>query len=307
MSSITFDNGNFVFAGDARERIDAQLRRVGIGGDVNQHKMLADMIIPPIRLVADYQEWTKMFFEQRNVGPMDMIRIAQEEPGVIALYTSPNGQVYFTRPGITTYVSPSFLMIDSGLEIGWDDMASAGWDVLGRKVLETGEEFARKRDTQGLAFLDAAAESISGHATHVHGGVMTMASVDAIFEAASSAGWDITQIAINTATVMDMKSWVWGSAEHLWMQPTNDQLVLQKFYASNYGGASWYAYRSVPADYVYFSGTPAQMGAKRYLQGGTRTASDVDIKKRIDLYTWDEKWGHYIENPYPLWRLKIEA
>ena len=307
MSSITFDNGNFVFAGDARERIDAQLRRVGLSGDVSQHKMLADMIIPPIRLVAEYQEWTRMFFEQKNIGPMDYVRIAQEEPGVIALYTSPNGQVYFTRPGITTYVSPSYLMIDSGLEIGWDDMASAGWDVLGRKVLETGEEFARKRDAQGQSFLDAAAAAVSGHAATVSGGVMTMAAVDAIFKAASTAGWDITQIAINSATVMDMKSWVWGSAQHLWMQPTNDQLVLQKFYASNYGNAAWYAFRSVPTNYVYFSGTPAQMGSKRYLQGGTRTASDVDIKKRVDLYTWDEKWGHYIENTYPLWRLEITA
>jgi hypothetical protein len=307
MSSITFDNGNFVFAGDARERIDAQLRRVGMGGDVNQHKMLADMIIPPIRLVADYQEWTRMFFEQRNIGPRDNVRIALEEPGVIALYTSPNGEVFFTRPGITTYVSPSYLMIDSGLEIGWDDMASAGWDVLGRKVLETGEEFARKRDVQGQSFLDAAAVAVSGHAATVAGGVMTMAAVDAILKAASAAGWDITQIAVNTATVMDMKSWVWGSEQHLWMQPTNDQLVLQKFYASNYGGASWYAFRSVPTNYVYFSGTPAQMGSKRYLQGGTRTASDVDIKKRVDLYTWDEKWGHYIENTYPLWRLEITA
>ena len=218
MDTIQFENGNFVMSSDVRAQLNAELARVGASGDIDQHKMLAQTIIPPIKQIADYQEWTGMFFNRCEVGPLEVLRIAQDNPTMISLYTSPNGEVFFTRPGRTTYVSTSMSMIDAGLEIGWDDLESAGWDLLGAKVAEVGEEFARKRDAAGEVVLEAAVASLAGHIPTV-ATTMTKAAVDGVFELAATAGWTITQVAVNPATMMDMTGWTWGSrsaslAEH---------------------------------------------------------------------------------------------
>jgi len=310
MDTITYRNGGFELEASVREKLNAHLRRIGLSGDKRMHEMLATTILPPIKQTADYVEWTKVFYQSYDVGnpALDSVRIAVDNPSMMALYTSPTGSVEFVRPGRTTYVAPSYKMVDAGLEIGWDDMASAGWDILGAKIKEVGEELARKRDEQGLAILDAAAETVSDHAPDTSGGAMTKAGVDAIFRAAATAGWQIKNVVINSGTIMDMSDWVWSDASHLWDMPRElGNSLLKDFYVSGYGGANWFAFKEAPAAKVYFAAEPAACGAYRWRWGGTRTATDINIVRRTDLYTWDEKWGHYWGNPYALWRMDITA
>lgn len=310
MDNLTFANGQFVLEASQREKIDALLQRVARSGARDSHEMLGTAILGPIKQIADYTEWTKMFFQPYGVGnpAIDVVRIAVDNPSMIAVYTSPTGGVEFVRPGRTTYVAPSYKMVETGLEIGWDDMASAGWDILGAKVKEAGEELARKRDAQGQLILDTACETVTGHVSEVNGGAMTKAAVDAIFRAAAQAKWKIDRVVVNSGTIMDMSDWIFSSAQHLWQMPEamgND--LFRQFFVSGYGGANWYAFPEVPEASVYFAATPQQCGAYRWQVGGTRTASDINITRKTDLYSWDEKWGHYWGNPYAVWRIDVNA
>jgi hypothetical protein len=309
MDRIEFKGGQWVMSNEDRHEIDALLARVGQSGETDVHKLLAQRIIPPIKQTADYLEWTRALWVTQDIGYNEVVRIAVDNPSMIALYTSPNGQVFYTRPGRTTYVAPEFEMIDCGLEIGWDDMAAAGWDIFGEKVKEAGEELARKRDTAAQTVLDAACATVSGHAATVSGGAMTKASVDAIFRLAATANWNIQTVLLNSGDVMDMTDWVWTAANGLWTQnaPSLTDQILRQFYVSGYGGANWIAYHTVPASKIYFLSSPATMGAYRWRRGGMRTASDVDITKKVDRHTWDEKWGHYWGNCYSVWSLTIAA
>lgn len=304
MSDFSFVRGNLVLSSDARARIDAYLRKVGLSGDKQAHEMLAYQIIAPIKQIADYQEWTQYWFQPKQVDLLNPVRVAVDNPAVVGLYTGPNGQVLYSRPGRTTYVSPSYVMVDVGLEVGWDDIAAAGWDIMGQKVMEKGEELARKRDAQGKATLDAAIAATTGHANTVSTS-MTKAAIDAVLEEAATAGWTLTQVAINPATFMDMTDWVWSNSNHLWMEFDKTSELFDSLAVSNYGGMTWRTFRSVPADTIYLGAAPQVMGAYRWQLGPTRTASDVDITKKVDRYTWDEKYGHYIGNPYALWSLTI--
>jgi hypothetical protein len=307
MDRIEFKGGQWVMSNEDRREIDALLARVGQSGETDVHKLLAQRIIPPIKQMADYVEWTRAFWQDMDVGYNDIVRVAVDNPAMIALYTSPNGQVFYTRPGRTTYVSPSFEMIDCGLEIGWDDMAAAGWDIFGQKVKEAGEELARKRDAAAQIVLDAACLALTGHHPTVAGGAMTKAAVDAIFRLAATAGWKISTVVINAGDIMDMTDWVWPAANTLWLSnpPSEHSDILRQFYVSGYGGANWLAYQSSPANKIYFAAQPGTLGAYRWRRGGMRTASDVDITKKVDRHTWDEKWGHYLGNPYAIWSLDI--
>jgi len=308
MDSIQYKGGQFVMSADNRAYIQAMLRKVGSSGDEAEHKMLAERIIAPIQQIADYEEWSQVLWQSQDVGPTEMIYIAQDSPGMVASYTSANGEVAFTRPGRTTYVTPSFTMVDCGLEIGWDDMAVAGWDILGQRVKEAGEELARKRDDAGLATLNTAAASIANHNPSCSGGAMTKAAVDAIFRAAAVIKYKISTVIINSGDIMDMSDWVWSDSDHLWEAPLDANAeIFKNFYVSGYGGANWYQFASAAAHTIWFAATPDVMGAYRWRKGGLRTASAVDIKKRVDYHTWDEKWGYWLSNPYGLWKLSITA
>ena len=49
------------------------------------------------------------------------------------------------------------------------------------------------------------------------------------------------------------------------------------------------------------------MGAYHFTLGETREAQDIDIRKRVDLMTWDEANGYYLGNPYAIWKIAITA
>jgi hypothetical protein len=304
---ITFKNGQFVYEADALRKFNDLARLVGQSSDRSLHEMIASTIIPPITNVVAYEEWTNIFFREYPVDLNNLPRIAVDNPSMIALYTSPTGEAMFVRPGRTTYSTISLSMIDAGLEIGWDDMAMAGWNIFERKVSEVGQELARKRDELGKTVIDAAVAAVAGHVITVTGGKMTKAGVDSVIKAASSAGWNLTTVVVHPTTFMDMTDWVWSSATHLWENPVKDAELLTTLRVANYGGLNWVPKLYCPTDRLYFSCGPEVTGGYRWTAGGLRTATDMDIKKKTDRHIWDQKLGHSLLNPYAIWALDITA
>jgi len=299
-------SGRFVFASREKEiAFNELLRRTGESGDREKHVAMAAAIIGPIKTVADYTEWTKSLFAPRPVTLGEVVRIAVRKPSVIALTTSVNGEVLFTRPS-RSYATIDYQTMDTGVEVGWDDLKGAGWNVMGDLVKEAGEALARKRDTAAQAILDAAV-ALSSHSTNSSGGVLAKSVVDAVFKSAATAGWRITNVVINSGTVMDMTGWT-APANSMWDMPTEMGAdIVRQGYVSNYGGAVWEAYQSAPAASIYFAASPEDMGAYKFTLGETREAQDIDIKKRVDLMTWDESNGYYLGNPYAIWKIAITA
>lgn len=305
---IRFDtkSGRFTFASqNDLTDINELLRRTGASGSRDEHVAMAAAIIGPIKQVADYNEWTRGFFTSRPVTPGEIIRIAVTKPSVIALSTSVNGEVLFTRPN-RSYSTIDYQSMDTGIEVGWDDLRAAGWNLMSGLIKEAGEALARKRDTAGKAILDAAV-TLASHSTNSTGNVLAKSVVDAVFKSAASLGWKITNVTINSGTIMDMTNWVMPS-NSMWEMPTElGSDIVRQGYVSNYGGATWTAFQSAPATEVYFTASPEDMAAYHFTLGETREAQDIDIRKRVDLMTWDEANGYYLGNPYAIWKIAITA
>jgi hypothetical protein len=309
VDQIEYKNGQFTMTASARDRINAMMAEVGQSSDDKLHKLMATTIIGPIKQMADYIEWTGMFFQDQDVKPGEIVRIAKDSPVQLAFYTSSDGQVLFVRPGRGTYSTIDFQMVDAGMEVGWDDLTEAGWNVLEAKMKEVAMEFARKRDAAGLAVLDAACDVVTNHNPSVSGGKMTRTAVDAVFRLAAPTGFKISNVVLNPATMMDQAAWTFASATGMWnkLSDSTGDGALRNFSVSGYGGANWYTFAGCPASKVFFTATPAEMGAYRFRKGGMRTASDVDITRKVDLHTWDEKYGFYLGNPYSVYCLDITA
>ncbi len=305
---IRFDtkSGRFTFASqNDLADINELLRRTGASGNREEHVAMAAAIIGPIKQVADYNEWTRGLFTVRPVTPGEIIRIAVTKPSVIALSTSVNGEVLFTRPN-RSYSTIDYQSMDTGIEVGWDDLRAAGWNMMSGLIKEAGEVLARKRDTAGKAILDAAI-TLASHSTNSTGGVLAKSVVDAVFKSAASLGWKIQNVVINSGTIMDMTNWVMPS-NSMWEMPTEmGQDIVRQGYVSNYGGATWTAFQSAPSTEVYFTASPEDMAAYHFSLGETREAQDIDIRKRVDLMTWDEANGYYLGNPYAIWKIAITA
>jgi len=304
---IKFDrqSGHFVSASDGGiEAITDLFRRTGMSGRREDHIAMAAAVIGPIKQVADYMEWTKDIFSPRPVADGEIVRIAHKRPSVIALNTSINCEVLFTRPRLK-YSTIEYQTMDTGIEVGWDDLKGAGWNVMEDLIFEAGQALARKRDTQRQAVLDAAV-AISSHDEESTGMVMAKSVVDGIFRDAADLGWKIEKVLINSGTIMDMTDWAKAS-NSMWEMPMElGNQILQQGFVTNYGGAQWIASQSTPATKIYFLASPSDMGALSFAPGVTREAHDIDIRKRVDLFTWDETNSSYLGNPYAVWRIYIE-
>ena len=295
-------DGNPIVGAAELTAIQKLMAEAGQSADRVVHEMVGQGMREPIRQMAEYREWTSLFFAPWAVGYTEDNRIPLDEYIAIAFYTHPDAQVMPVRPGLK-WTRPEFKMIDTAIEIGWDVILAAGWPVLRRKMQEAAEELARKRDEMGLAVLDAAVVSLAGH-TDTVATAIDKTSIDGIFQAAATIGFPIKTVAINSGTVMAMSGWTGSS---FGMQHLTDAMIQQlvvKGFIGEYGGANWYTHHSVPVDYVYFGGSPDAIGYHQTM-GGTRAASDVDIFKKTDVHTLDEKHAYYIGNAYNLWRLQI--
>ena len=299
---ISVDRGNFVVADEHMPYILELMKRAGSSHDRDFHQLVGQGIREPIRQLAAYQSWTDMFFVPWNLSDTDDNRIPIDDPIAVAWITHPEGEVFPVRPNLK-WTRPEFSMIDAAVEIPWDTMSAAGWPILRRKMTECAEELARQKDSLGQTILNTAVTGLAGHTSTVATAI-SKTSIDAIFKSAAQIGFPIRQVAINSGDVLAMRAWT-GNTFGLQTLPDEEvRQLLYRGYIGEYGGAAWYAHHSVPTGYVYFSGNPEAVGYHQ-TRGGTRTASDVDIRQKIDIHTMDEKHAWYVANAYNLWRLQI--
>jgi len=267
------------------EQLDEKLRSVIRSNDPEVHRTFAQTIVGPIKTYADYQEWTKGILEHQTARLSDVVRVALDSPTMIGFLTVPNGSPNFLRPG-RKFATVDKSMFDAALEIGQFDQELFGWNVLAKKIKEAGEELARKRDDIRISPVDTAVEALSGHTSSV-ATTMTKASVDAIFNAAATAGFKITNVRVNTGTIMDMTSWTWPS-NSMWNRLGPDR-----------------AEQVVKQGYVYFFAEPSLCGFEwEYETDGAQYNTAYDIRARSNLYVWTQFMAAYaVANA--IWRLEI--
>lgn len=264
---------------------------------------VAQIVYPPIRKVAEYIEWTQHFFAPAPVSPGEIIRIAQDEYTAVAIMTSPDGEIMYTRPW-RKYTTMEWRQISCGLEIAVGD-EPWGWDVMGTKMLEAAEELARKRDALRLPLLNAAAIANAGHIPTV-ATALSKASVDSIIKTSNTNGFPVTQVAVNTGTLMDMSGWT---------LPANSMVagagatrmgedIFTKLFWNGYGNLTWIANHTVPSNYLYFSG-PANRIGWFWTKGGVRRASEYDMDRDLDKHAWRQNVGAHVEGTWWVWRLQI--
>lgn len=288
---------------DQRKHFMTQFRRA-VTRSVKDNRLnaTAQVIMPPIRKVAEHLEWSQHFFIQEDYDAYDVVRIAQDEYTAVAFFTSPDGQVYYTRP-YREYTTVDWRTVKVGIEIPWD-ADRWGWPVVSKKMMEAAEELARKRDDFRKPLLDSAAQSQAGHVPTVATS-MTKASVDSIISSAAGDGFPITQVAINIEDMMDMTGWtlpsdsIFGAA----MPERIGNEVLTKLYFNGYGGLTWITNHTIPSGYAYFSGPPSQIGYQ--FMSGIRQASDTNIHIDVDYHNWRQSVAATVEGPHNLWRLQI--
>lgn len=265
-------------------------------------KAVSQVILPPIRKVAPYMEWTNRFFAPRPEGPNDHVRIALDEYTVVAFFSSADGGIEYTRP-YREYTTVSWRMIRCGLEIPWD-ADRWGWDMISKKMMEAAEELARKRDDLRKPLLDAAAISQAGHIPTV-ASALTKASVDSILKSAAGNGFPMAQVAVNTGTAMDMSGWTLPSNSmfgNAIPERVGEQIITQ-LYFNGYGRINWIINHTIPSNYLYFSASPDQVGYQ--FMGGVRSASDQDIDHDLDKHNWRQEAAAYLGGSHNVWRLQI--
>lgn len=302
--SVRYNGRDFEMPDSVLHKINALLRRTAQSNRAEDHLMMGQALVEPIRKVAEYKRWTNIFFMQQTVEPGQDNAVPLDDYTAIAFVSSPTGQVFYTRPG-RQYTRPDFSLYDAGIEIGWDDMAEAGWNLLARKQVEAAEEIARKIDTDAQSVIDAAVVAASKTSTVATS--MTKSAVDTIIRAMADIGFPPTIAAVNPGTFMDMSDWVFPASNGVWLAPDSvtEELWTQGF-SARYGGINWYVHHSVPKARVYFSAGPEYFGWEQTKgQSPYRTGSDVNITKRVDLFTYDTKKAFVAGNNYSMYRLSI--
>jgi len=281
---------------------DSFRRAVRIEDKASRLNAVAQVILPPIRKVAPYLEWTQHFLVQRPEGPNDHVRIALDEYTAVAFFSSADGGIEYVRP-YRKYTTVDWRMIRAGLHIPWD-ADRWGWDMISRKMLEVAEEFARKRDNLRRPLLDAAAISQAGHIPTV-ATVMTKASIDAVIKSSATAGFPVKMVAVNSGTVMDMTGWTLPANSMLSgiMPPKLGMDAWTRLFSPGYGDITWIVNHTIPSNYLYFSGPPGEVGYQ--FMGGTRSASDVDIDHDLDRHNWRQEVSAHVEGAHRVWRLQI--
>lgn len=301
---VEVKGGNLFVANDNLEKVHTLMREtMERYRDARERSQIVGQgIVEPIRQLAPYKSWTDMFFMPVPLTLADDPRIPLDDPIAVAFETHPEGAVAFVRPRLK-WARPDYDAIDTGVEIPWDVMKAARWAVMQTKMTEAAEELARLKDAIAQQILDVAVCSIASHTYGVATSI-SKTSIDTVFKDAATIGFPVTQVAINTGTMLAMRAWTGNS---FGLQSLPDEEVRQLLYTGyigEYGGARWYAHHSVPTNQVYFGGDANQIGY-HHIIGGTEANSDVDIIERIDIHTLHEKHAWYVGNAYALWRLTV--
>ncbi len=301
--AIELRDGELIAASDEIKEINALLKRIAQDDDRALHSLFAQRLLGPIITKSAYEEVYNDFFMTQNVGPTEIVRVVLADYISTAWYTAPGGQVAFVRPG-RKYATVSWKMVDTGMEFGWDDLAAAGWPMLQHYISQAGEELARKKDAARLTAIDASISGQSGHSVTCYG-KMTRSAVDSVLAAASDDKTPITFAIGAPSRLMDMSYWT-GPVNSLWRIPEDmGAQIIKNGWVQSYGGIKWIAKRFASTSAIYFGGVPSDNGMWELTMGGIRKASDIDIEQKIDKYTWDMKFGHYIGGGLSLYKITI--
>ena len=301
---LKIESGRLMLEADQREHFMDQLKQaMAIESRRDRLQAVSQIVYPPIRKVADYLEWTQYFYVPQTVKPGTVIRVAQDEYTAHAFFSSPDGGIMYTRPW-RKYTTIEWRQIRVGMEFEWD-IADWGWDVVSAKLMEVAEELARRRDDLRQPLLNAAAISQAGHVPTVASS-LTKAAVDSIIKSSTKNGFPVTQVAVNTGTLMDMSSWTLPSNSMISgsLPPEVGGDILTRLYTNGYGGLKWIANHTIPSNYLYFSGPPSKVGWF-WTNGGVRTASEQDIDRDVDKHTWRQEVAALVEGSHWVWRLEI--
>lgn len=302
--NLKVEAGRLTLEAEQREHFMSQLKAAfRIESAADRIKAVSQIVYPPIRKVAEYLEWTQHFFVPETVTPGSVVRIAQDEYTAYAFYSSPDGGIMYTRPW-RKYTTIDWRQIRVGIELEWT-IADWGWDVVSAKMLEVAEELARRRDELRQPLLTAAAISQAGHMPTVATS-LTKASVDSVITTAAGAGFPVTQVAVNTGTLMAMTGWTLPANSMISgaYPPSLGSDMLTKLYTEGYGGLRWIVNHTIPSNYLYFSGAANKVGWF-FTNGGARTASEQDISRDVDKHTWRQEVAAHVEGSHYVWRLEI--
>lgn len=285
--------------------IQDMMKAIGNSMDQAEHAALGAAVREPIRTLARYKAWTNMFFVEDPRGIADDNRIPVDTPIGKAFATSPEGRAQLIRLGVQQWVRPTFTMLSTGLEVPWDVLKTAGWAVLTRRMEETADDLARKIDTKAKTVLTAAL--LSGQTVSSSGSLLKSA-VDYIIIQSTLQKFPVTQAAINSARIMDMTQWVFGSSSGFPVvfntnQSKADELFT-KLYMNGYGGIDWVLSPDVPYSEIWFSGPPSELGYHQ-THGPAESASQVDVMRRVDQHITYQNDAWYIGNSYNLWKINI--
>lgn len=308
---IKFEDGNFVIASDSGfsvKDVNELLALTAARGGTNakdQLLALASTIIEPIDQALRYITVYTEFFRPVHIGPLEDWAIPVENSILgLGFRVHSESEVFFVRPSFewTRPVLQEFL---AGVEMPWKLMQRAGWNVLKRMMERATDELARQIDAYAKATLDATILATAGMATTVAGALLTKASVDAVIKAANALGFPMSRAAVNSGTVTDMAGWGTGtfSTQTIPEQVALD--LLQRLHLGNYGSMEWYSNPFVLNRWVYFSGPPRNTGIQ-IIRGSAQAASDVDIRKRIDIHSIaSPEVSFYVGNANNVRRLEI--
>lgn len=298
-----FEGSRLHLEAEQRDHFMSRLQRaMQIKNADDRLSAVSEVVLPPIRKVADYMEWTNYFFTPRSDPVGSFIRIAQDEYTAYAFMSSPDGGIMYTRPW-RKYTTMEWRQIRCGMEFEWN-IAQWGWDVVSTKLLEVAEELARRRDELRQPLLNAAAISQAGHIPTV-ATVMTKASIDSIIKTSTTNGFPVTQVAVNSGTLMDMAGWTLPANSMVAGSVPTDVggSILTKLYSPGYGSLTWIANHTIPSNYLYLSGPPSKIGW--FWSQGVRNVSEQDIDRDVDKHTWRQEVGAHVEGSHWVWRLQI--
>lgn len=308
---IKFENGNYVIASDSgfsvqdvNELLAQTASRAGANAK-DQLLALATTIIEPIDQALRYITVFTEFYQEIQIGPLEDWSIPVENQ-VMALgfQVHSESEVFFVRPSFE-WTRPTLKEFLAGVEMPWKLMQRAGWNVLSRMMQRATDSLARQIDAYAKATLDATILATAGHAHTQAGATLTKAGVDAVIKAANTLGFPMSRAAVNSGTVTDMAGWTVGTFSTQSIPEQEGHELLQRLYLGNYGSLDWYSNPFVLNRWVYFSG-PARNTGIQIVRGRTQAASDVDIRKRIDLHSIaTAEHAFYVGNANNIRRLEI--
>jgi hypothetical protein len=308
------ETGKFTLQGSAQEEgvvkeIENLMRETGLSMSLEDHRAMGASVREPIRKLASYRMWTDFFLVPMPVGLTEDNAIPVDEPIGVAFYSSPEGRAMYITPGVQQWIRPLFYEIKGGVEIYWKTLRTAGWPILRRRLEETADDMARKRDTKTKTVMDAALAALAGHVVTVSGGLFTKSSIDNLIKAAVPTGFPITRGSINPGRIMDMTDWTNGNASAFAFFKAPDEAsrtMYRQLYHEGYGNVTWKISHSHPMGSIYLSGEPENIGYHQ-THGATESRSEVVIDPGLDKHIMIEEHADYVDNAYSLWRIDITA